>query len=244
MGGQGLAHGPAGAQDQVGSPLGHAGLLKDLEHLHVGHHRVGGGLKDDAVAGGQGRGNLPGPHDEGEVPRTDEGHHPHRLMDGEGVHLSKAFVDLIAAAVRGLDQAGIVAVAVQGVVHVALGLPQGFAHVHGLDAGQFVPVLVDEVGNLQEDIPPGLAVHVPPIPGLVEGGSGSSHRQVHVFGGTHHHFGQNLTGGRVVGRGGLSADAIHPFAVDIIFTEFHTLPPNSINGRVMVWETAREVRVS
>ncbi len=74
-------------------------------------------------------------------------------MDGEGVHLSKALVDLIAAAVRGLDQAGIVAVAVQGVVHVALGLPQGFAHVHGLDAGQFVPVLVDEVGNLQEDIP-------------------------------------------------------------------------------------------
>ena len=102
-------------------------------------------------------------------------------MDGEGVHLAKALVHVIDAAVGGLDEAGIVAIAVQGVVHVALGLPEGLAHVHGLNASQLVPVLVDQVGNLQQDVASGLAVHVPPVAGLIEGLLGGSHGQLHVL---------------------------------------------------------------
>ena len=43
--------------------------------------RRGGGLQDDRVAGGEGRGDLPGQHQQREVPRDDLGGHAERLRD-------------------------------------------------------------------------------------------------------------------------------------------------------------------
>ena len=221
VGGQGLAYGTARPQDQVGSALRYARLFQDFKHLHVRHHGVGSGLEDDAVAGSQSRCDLPGPHDKGEVPGADEGDNTYRLMDGKGMHFAKALVDVVDTAVRGLDEAGVIAIAMERIVYIALGLPQGLAHVHGFNAGQFVPVLVDEVGDLQQDVTSGLTVHIPPVTGLIEGRFGSGHSALHVFQTGLNDLSQDLTVGRIVGRRSLTADALDPFTVNIVFADLH-----------------------
>jgi hypothetical protein len=77
----------ARAVDQVGHARRQAGIRQALEEADGGERGIGGGLKDDDVAGDQGRRQLPGRDGDGEVPRRDEGDDAQRLAKGveEGV---------------------------------------------------------------------------------------------------------------------------------------------------------------
>ena len=138
------------------------------------------------------------------------------------MHLPKAGVHAIAAPLGHFDEARIVAVAVDGVVHIPLRLPQGLSHVHRVQVGQLLPGLCNQVSDPQQEISPGLAVHIPPFPGLIKRGMGRGHRPVHVLRRADHHLGQFLPGGGIERRGGVSAHALGPCPVDIILAALHS----------------------
>ena len=130
----------------------HAGRQQVADQLqqHADAQRgLFGGLEHHAVAGGQGRGQLPGGHQQREVPRDDLPDHAQRLVEvvGGGV-----FVDLGGGAFLGADAAGEVAEVVGGQGHVGV---QRFAHglavVPGLGDGEHFQVGFDAVGDLQQD---------------------------------------------------------------------------------------------
>jgi ParB family chromosome partitioning protein len=66
-----IAAGVAGAGDDVDDARRQVGLLADLGEEQRGQRRGLGRLEHDGVAAGQRRGDLPGEHEQREVPRDD-----------------------------------------------------------------------------------------------------------------------------------------------------------------------------
>src|SRR5215203_3618865 len=58
----------AGARDDVDDARREVGLAADVREQEGAERRGRGGLEDDRVAGGEGRGDLPGQHEQREVP--------------------------------------------------------------------------------------------------------------------------------------------------------------------------------
>ncbi len=81
------AGGLAEAGDDVDHPVGDAGLGHQLGQQQRRQGRLLGRLQDHAVAGGQRRPQLPGGHEQGEVPGDDLADHTDRLAQGVGVEL-------------------------------------------------------------------------------------------------------------------------------------------------------------
>ena len=76
------AAGLAGAGDDVDHARRQVGLLADLGEQQRGQRRGLGRLEHDRVAGGQRRRDLPGQHEQREVPRDDLAGHAQRLRVG------------------------------------------------------------------------------------------------------------------------------------------------------------------
>ncbi|MNS22584.1 hypothetical protein D3C72_543840 [compost metagenome] len=109
-----------------------------------------GRLEHHAVAGGQCRGEFPGGHQDREVPRDDLPDHAQWLMDviGHG-----AFVDFRGAAFLSADAASEVAEVVDRQRNVGIeGFADRLAVVPGFGNGQQFEVLLDTVGDLQQNV--------------------------------------------------------------------------------------------
>ena len=109
-----------------------------------------GRLEHDGVAGGQRGGQLPGRHQDREVPRDDLGDDAERLVEvvGDGV-----LVDLRERALLGPDRAREVAEVVDGERDVGgQRLADRLAVLPALGDGELLEVLLHPVGDLVEDV--------------------------------------------------------------------------------------------
>jgi ParB family chromosome partitioning protein len=114
------------------------------------HRRLFGGLEHHAVAGGQGRGQLPRRHQQREVPRDDLADHAQRLVIviGDGV-----VVDFAQRAFLAADARGEIAEVVDRQRHVGCGrLADRLAVVDGFDHRQHVEVVFHPLRHLEQDV--------------------------------------------------------------------------------------------
>ena len=108
-----------------------------------------GGLQDDRVAGREGRADLPRRHEDREVPGDDLADHAEGLVEVVG---DRVLVDLRQGALLGTECAGVVAEVIDGQRDVGGEcLTHGLAVVPGLGDGQHLEVLLETVGDLQQD---------------------------------------------------------------------------------------------
>ncbi len=130
----------------------HTGWQQVTDHFHQhgdAQRRLLGRLEHHAVTRGQRWGELPGGHQDREVPRNDLSDHAQRFVEmvGGGV-----FVDLGGGAFLGADATGEVAEVVGGEGNVRVkGFAHGLAVVPGFGDGEHLEVLLDAVGDLQQD---------------------------------------------------------------------------------------------
>ena len=163
VGNHGGAGGLAQAVDDVDHAGGEAGFLGELRHAKGRQRRLLGRLHHDRVAAGQGRSPFPGEHQQREVPGDDLADHADRLPQRVGKE--------IAANRHGppfdlVGPARIVAQRVRDAGHVALRVADRLAAVERLERGQLVGILLDQVGQLEEQPAPIGGVHRAPRPGF------------------------------------------------------------------------------
>ena len=185
-------------------------MADELDQSQHTQRGGGGRLEDDAVPGGQGGGQLPGGHQEGEVPGDDLAHNADGLPQDQAHH--------VAVQHRGLalfdpDGTGEVTEVVGRIGNVnGHGLADGLAVVHGLDGGQQLGVLVDDVSDLFQDTSSLCDAHVPPgregSPGGLDGG-------IDIFLGGLGTLGQLLAGGGVVSGEDLPVGGGDPLSIDV-----------------------------
>ncbi|MCY1200129.1 hypothetical protein D9M72_115550 [compost metagenome] len=204
----------AGFQPEAVDHIDHARRQQVADDLHQHQDRCGrllGRLEHHAVAGGQGRRQLPGGHQQREVPRDDLADHAQRLMEmvGNGVG-----VDLGDAAFLRTDAAGKVAEVVDRQRQVGGG---GFAHrlavVDALGHGQQLQVGLDAVGDAAQDIGALGGGGVGPR-GL--GGVGGVQRGVDILLAGARHARERLAGDRRDRLEVLAAGGRHPLAADVV----------------------------
>mmetsp|Transcript_39887 Transcript_39887/g.69060 ORF Transcript_39887/g.69060 Transcript_39887/m.69060 type:complete len:559 (+) Transcript_39887:102-1778(+) len=126
------------------------------DKLHQHHDGVGGllsRLENNGVTSRQSRGNLPGSHQERKVPGDDLAHHAQRLVEADAHHV---LVELGDGSLVGADHTSEVTEVVhdQGKIG-SKGLTDGLAVIHGLNHGKILQVLLDGVGDLQQDVASG-----------------------------------------------------------------------------------------
>jgi hypothetical protein len=143
--GEGGTGGTTEAGDDVDDTGGEASLLDQLGDVETRQGGLLGGLQDNCVAGGGGRSDLPGPHEQGEVPGDNLATDTDGLVTGV-VHGVGVGVDGLAANLVG--PSAVVTQATGRVGHVQLGHGQGLAVVQGFDAGDDVHIPLEEVGQL------------------------------------------------------------------------------------------------
>ncbi|MNI40760.1 hypothetical protein D3C73_949950 [compost metagenome] len=187
------------------------GLVRQFDHAQGAEGSLARRLDHDGATGRQRRGNLPGQHQQREVPRQhqaddadgfayDHGH-------GSGPGGGGVVVDLV-------DQLGVPADGVDGFRHIdVLALADRFAAVQAFQHGQFMGVLLKQAGKIQQDVLALARRQVGPA-AIFKGLFRGCHGQVdilHVAGG---HVGQLLPGGRIRGDEGLARDRIAEFTID------------------------------
>ena len=188
---------PAGLP-RPGDDVDHArrqvGLLADLGERQRGQRRRLGGLEHHRVAAGQRRGDLPGQHQQREVPRDDLAGHPERARRRA-----------VAGVLQLVGPAGVVEEVRrdQRDVHVAR-LADRLAVVERLEHGELARPFLDDPGDAEQVLGPLPARH--DRPGVLVGLAGGGDRPVHVGGTGLGHLGQDLLGGR---RDGLERVAVH-----------------------------------
>ena len=133
-------------EDAVRQP----GLRRDLGHPKRRHRRQPGGLDDQAVAGREGRGGLPGRHQQGEVPGDHRPHHADRLADdqAEGVRTGRrdGVEDLV-------DRLREPAVGPDGIRDVDLaGVGDRLAALERVEERELLEVRLEQVGEAEEDL--------------------------------------------------------------------------------------------
>ncbi|MNM58390.1 hypothetical protein D3C81_696210 [compost metagenome] len=207
----GLAHFTATARHQVEHTGRDTGLMGQLGHAQGAEGGFLGRLDHDRATGGQRRGNLPGQHQQREVPRQHQAdhadglthHHGHGRVAGRG----SGVVDLV-------DQLGVPANRVDGFRHVdVLALADRLAAVQRFQHGQFVGVVFQQLGELQQHVLAVVRLHLRPG-ALFEHALGGGHGHVHVVDVAGGDFGQLLAGGRVGGDEGVARDGIAELTVD------------------------------
>ena len=170
-----LAGAGAAPGDDVEHPLGQHVCNKPRQLQH-GKRSMVGRLEHGAAPGGKHGGQLPGSHEEGEVPRHNLAHNAYGFAEHQrhGV-----FVQHDGSAFISAHHPGKVAEVVggKGNVHIH-GFPYGLAIVQRFHHGEVFFVGINDVCNFQQHIGPFNGVDLfPAAPGLV----GSRHCCVHVF---------------------------------------------------------------
>ena len=165
------------------TPGRQVGLLADLREQQRGERGGLGRLEHHGVAAGQGRGDLPGQHQQREVPRDDLAGHAQRRAAVAGV-LQLVGPAGVVEEVRGDGRD----------VDVAR-LPDRLAVVDRLQDGELAAALLDDPGDPVEVLRALAARHRAPDP--VVGLAGGLHRAVHVGVVRLRDLGEDLLGGRV-----------------------------------------------
>jgi hypothetical protein len=147
----GLGQGLAGLFAKASDNVDHTRRDNIGQQLHE-HHDGGGGLlcrlDNDAVAGSQSGGNLPGSHQQGKVPGNDLADHAQGLVQADA---DSVLIVLRNGALIGANDTRKVAEMVncQGQISGA-GLTDGLAIVHSLSDCQQLQVGLDDIGDAQQ----------------------------------------------------------------------------------------------
>ena len=188
--------------DDVHHPGWQVGLANHVGE-QVGAQRGGGRrLEDDGVAGRQGRRDLPGQHQEREVPRDDLRRHAQRtrVAPREGV------VELVGPAAV-IEEVG------RGQRHVDVAaLLDRLAGVHRLDHGELAGALLDDPRDAVQVL--GALAAGEPRPGGRVSATGGRHRTVDIGLRGSCDLGQPLLGSRVDDVEGGLGPARHEAVVD------------------------------
>ena len=187
------AAGLARAGDDVDHARRQVGLLADLGEGQRGQRRGLGGLEHHRVAAGQRGGNLPGQHQQREVPRDDLAGHAERPRRGT-----------VAGVLQLVGPAGVVEEVRRDQRDVDVTrFPDRLAVVERLEHGQFAGSFLDDPGDAEQVLAALLGRQHGP--GALVGLAGGGHRTVHVGRARLGHLGQDLLGG---GRDGLERAAV------------------------------------
>ena len=134
------------------TPGRQVGLAADVGEEQRAEGRRRGGLEDDGVARGEGRGDLPREHQQREVPGDDLGRNAERLRDAAGERV----LELVGPA-------GVVPAGSRGERHVDVTrLLDRLAGVHRLQDREFAPPLLEDPGDPEEVLGSLAAGHVAP----------------------------------------------------------------------------------
>ena len=95
MRGQGGARGFAIARDDVHDAVGNSGLLNQFAQPQAGERRLLRRLDHHRASRSQRRAQLPGRHQQREIPRNDLADHAHRLAQGVGQKLGPAEIGIV-----------------------------------------------------------------------------------------------------------------------------------------------------
>ena len=153
--------------DDVDDARRQAGIAADLRESGGGERRELRRLQHHRVAHGQGRRNLPGEHQEREVPRNDLPDDPHRNIPGQLLRHELRPTGMVVEVARH-----------EGYVEIA-GLADRLAVVHRLEHGEQAGVLLDVAGQGVQVTRPAVAAERPP-PRL--GGARRRHRGIDLDG--------------------------------------------------------------
>mmetsp|Transcript_22745 Transcript_22745/g.60039 ORF Transcript_22745/g.60039 Transcript_22745/m.60039 type:complete len:275 (-) Transcript_22745:32-856(-) len=169
----------AGAVHDVHDARREAGLLDQVAHEEAGQRRLLAEFHDDGAAHGQRRAELPGLHEEREVPGDDLANDADGLVPREAEGAAAVLRRLDHLAAHLVRPAGVVPEAFDHQADVdAIGHVLRLPVVQGLHLRQPVPVLLHEVRELEQQVPASGAVGAPPS---LEGLIGRRHSEVHVL---------------------------------------------------------------
>ena len=198
------------AVEHVDDAVGEACFQGQLGQAHAGERRLLGQLHDDGVAAGQGRAPFPGQHQQREVPGNDLAHDADRLPQRVAQEVA---ADGHGAAFDLVGPAGVVAQGVDDALQVAAGVGDGLAAVERFQGGQLLGLLLDQVGQLEQQSAAVGGVHLLPGARFQRLARGLDRRiDVGLVG--LGDLAKRLAGGRVDGREGLVRVAVHEFAAD------------------------------
>jgi len=161
------------AVDDVPYAIGKAGLLHQFRDAHLAERILAGGLDDDAVAGGHGKGREPQGHHKGKVERTDDAKDPQRLADEVLVDAGGDILQVLAHHQRGDARRHL------HHLDTPARLPTGFinrlAVLLGLDAAELLKMPLHQVAQAQQATGAGQGRRATPV---LPGGIGRLHRAV------------------------------------------------------------------
>ena len=184
------------------TPGGQVGLLADLGEQQRGERRRLGRLEHDGVAAGQRRRDLPGQHQQREVPRDDLAGNAERL----GVGSEARVVELVGPA-RVVEEVR----RHERDVDVA-GLPDRLAVVQPLEHRQLAGALLQDAGDPEEVLAALARRHL--RPDAVVRAARRLHRAVDVGGPGLGDLGEHLLGRRVDRLERVAVDRVDELAVD------------------------------
>ena len=204
--------GLAVAGDHVEHALGQPRLERQLAQPQARQRRLLGGLEHDRAARRQRRGDLPGRHQQREVPRDDLPAHADRLLARVAVHVRLGDRQHVAGDLG--RPAGEVAQVLDRERHVhAPGELDRLAVVERLQLGELVGVVLEGLGEGQHRaraLGRGDAVPAPVLERL----AGGAHGAVHVRGAGVGHLGDRPAGGRVERLEGAPVGGLEALAAD------------------------------
>ena len=213
VGGERGSAGLAEAGEDVDDASGEACLLDELSEAKAGERGLLGELQDDGAAGCERGAELPGGHEKGEVPGDDLGDDADRLPDGVGEEVAgKRDGDSGSEGLGG--PAAHVAEEVDGEGDVGdAGDGDGLAVVERFELGELVGVLLEEVGELPEELAAFGGAHGRPGTG-VEGAAGGANGDVDVDVVSFGNLADLLAGSGVVDGEGLAGGGGDELSVD------------------------------
>ena len=193
-------------------------VLNETDQFKYGEGGVGRGLQHDGVACGESRSEFPRRHEEGEIPRDDLADDADRFVEHEG---ERIVVEHGRGAFVGADAACEVAEMIRrhGDVHRG-GLADGLAVVHRFHESEMRRVLIDDVGDLEEEI---LTFDGAGLAEAFQRSVRRLHCRVHIFLRRFRAFREELARRRIVRFKDRAVRCGHPCAVDkeaVLFLKF------------------------
>lgn len=197
------------ARDDVDNTLGEASFLDQLTHVQTRERGLLSGLDDNGVTSGKRRGDLPRPHEDGEVPRNDLTTDTNGFVAGVGEGLR---VGVNSLAVNLVGPSGVVANATHGQPQVNLGHAEGLAVVQGFNGSYLLKVALHKIRKLVDEPAPVRRGNIAPL--ALEGGTGRSHGGIDILLGGFLNGCNGLLVGRVNGFDGLALGSLDVLVVD------------------------------
>lgn len=195
--------------DDVDDTRREASLDNELGSIQTRQRSLLGSLDDDGVTGSDSGTDLPGPHENGEVPGDDLTADTNRLMAG----VREGLVVLVDGLTDNLvGPATVVAEAASGVGDIALAQGDGLTVIDGLDSGQGLNITLEEVGKLDKHAATLRGSHI--VPGTLEGSTGSLDGNVDILLGGLVDGSDDLFVGGVDGLEGLALNTLNKLVVN------------------------------